>query len=122
MELSNGIILLEEIRAIPPVFNMIFILLLLAGCISFVIGALLIFMHIGKNSKKATAGAVLFVCSIIFIVVSVFATSKDDPFNLAEPTDTYRVVITSETNIQEFQNTFDIIDYDGGVYTVKPKE
>lgn len=122
MELSNGIILLEEIRAIPPVFNMIFILLLLAGCISYVIGALLICMHIGKNSKKVIAGAALFVCSIIFIVVSVLATGKNDPFNLAEPTDTYRVVITSETNIQEFQNAFDIIDYDGGVYTVKPKE
>ncbi len=38
-----------------------------------------------------------------------------------KPTGKYEVVVNSDVDMNEFQSKYDIIDYNDGVYTVKPK-
>ena len=38
------------------------------------------------------------------------------------PNGLYRVTVTAETDMTEFQDTYEIVDYKDGVYTIKPKE
>ena len=73
------------------------------------------------NDFYGKAGAVLALS--IFLsgtITSLKYVPEIDEFQ--KPTGKYKVVVNSDVDMNEFQSKYDIIDYNDGVYTVKPKD
>ena len=116
----NGVILIEEVSKLPMALLMaLLIVAMVIICIDlFVAHAQLI----KCDSEKGPSCLGLIVLIIItgiegFIVFEI----NDDPLNLEKPTGEYKVITTQDVSMTEFQDTYEIVDYKDGVYTVQMK-
>ena len=62
--------------------------------------------------------------SLIFLLGGIFITLRVVPYldESQKPNGEYEVTVSSNVDMNVFQSKYDIIDYDNGVYTVKPKD
>lgn len=115
MEFVDGVTIIKKCTETSTMGNIMMILLLvITMALSF--GA----YKIGDD-VYGRVGAVL---SLAFLITGIFITLGVMPEldTFQKPTGKYEVTVNSNVDMNEFQSKYDIIDYDNGVYTVKPKD
>ena len=58
----------------------------------------------------------------LLVTAGAFAKGEIGGDYFKVPNGLYRVTVTAEADMTEFQDTYEIEDYKDGVYTIKPKE
>lgn len=123
MEFINGVNYVSEVMALPAIFAWIFIAIALI-----LLGALfgsVILLDCEAKYKKA-AKPLFYVATSLFGILGIvmFIIVFFDPFNFKEPTGEYEVSISSEVNMDEFLNTYEIVKYDDDdrTFTIKVRE
>ncbi|MCU6727696.1 Uncharacterised protein [uncultured Ruminococcus sp.] len=112
----NGVILIEEVCKFPMALLIVAMVIVCFGF--FVAQAQLI----KCDSEKGPSCLNLIVLIIITGIVAFIPYEiNDDPLNLGKPTGEYKVITTQEVSMTEFQDTYEIVDYKDGVYTVRMK-
>ena len=114
MDFIDGVILIEEVWRFPKMFLIITFLIPVLG--------LMIIHCTPRCFEKKESGRYL-ILRLIIITVMVANTYElyKDPLNLEKPTGEYKVIVTAEADMTEFQDTYEIVDYKDGVYTIKAK-
>lgn len=120
MNFIDGVILVEEMKSIPNEWYIKGIIVLVAALMVAITG-----IKINKiNEASVISGVASLICillSIAGIVIGLGIFSSADYFNIQEPNEKYRVVVTDAVDMDEFQHTYEIVDYENGVYTIKLK-
>lgn len=124
MNFENGIILIEEIKAMP---SGILIGITIGEIILLTIAAALIAKALVNDLGVATEAidilrGVSNIAIGLFLLIVPLVIFYNNIDELSKPTGVYRVVVTDEADINEFQQLYDIIDYSNGVYKIKVKE
>ena len=114
MKFIDGVILIEEIYRFPTIFLIILWVIIASG--------LWICLDLARNMSKKKPKVV--ILEFIIVAILAFATYEFiiDPLNFEKPTGEYRVSTTQYVNMTEFQDTYEIVDYKDGVYTIKPQK
>ena len=116
MEFIDGVILIEEIWRFPMMFLITVFVIAALG--------LMATIHCAQRCFEAEKGSGRYVILGLIIVTVMGANTYElykDPFNLKKPTGEYKVIVTAEADMTEFQDTYEIVDYKNGVYTIKAK-
>ena len=120
MEFINGVNYVSDVIAFPAIVAWIFIaiIIILFGAL---FGSVILIEYEYKAAKTlfCVSVSMLGICWIVFAIIALF-----DPFNLQEPTGEYEVSISSEVNMDEFLNTYEIVEYDDDdrTFTIKVRE
>ena len=114
MKFIDGVILIEEIYRFPTIFLIILWVIIASD--------LWICLDLARNMSKKKPKVV--ILEFIIVAILAFATYEFiiDPLNFEKPTEEYRVITTQDVNMTEFQDTYEIVDYKDGVYTIKPQK
>jgi len=97
-----------------------FVIALILAIVSSYIGENLNFKFgYTRNIYEYVGGGLGFIILITGIFISV-KVSKLNTFQ--EPNGKYKVTVSSNVDMNEFQNRYNIIDFENGIYTVKPKD
>lgn len=121
MEFINGVILIEAVKSMPIWLQITAYFLTLA------IFILDIYITV-KVSRSIAEGEILkpIVAEVLGVALLVtagaFAKGEIGGDYFKVPNGLYRVTVTAETDMTEFQDTYEIVDYKDGVYTIKSKE
>lgn len=121
MEFINGVILIEAVKSMPIWLQ------ITAYFVTLAIFALNIYITF-KVSRCVAEGEIikplLAEALGITLLVTAGAFTKGeiggDYFKV--PNGLYRVTVTAEADMTEFQDTYEIVDYKDGVYTIKVRE
>ncbi len=84
------------------------------------IGIIQIAEKLARNKIIAIIANVSGVTFTLICLITMFAITQMDKFD--KPNGKYEVTVSSNVDMNEFHSKYDIIDYDNGVYTVKPKD
>lgn len=129
MDFINGVIFLKEVVVLSFVGSCI-----LAVCV--IITTAMMFggarLHI-NGCRNFCDGERIFGAIVCFIGLglSIFLTASFrnnvltpvfDNWGLTDHTGEYEVTVTADTDMSEFQERYEILDYENGVYTIKVKE
>lgn len=108
----NGVILIEEVCKFPIALLIVILVICITG--------FLVTKNIG--TKKETSWLdIIIIISVLFIMGSTLYELLYDPLHLKSPTGEYKVITTQDVSMTEFQDTYEIVDYKDGVYTVRMK-
>lgn len=121
MKFINGVILIEAVKSMPIWLQ------ITAYFVTLAIFALNIYITF-KVSRCVAEGKIikplLAEALGITLLVTAGAFTKGeiggDYFKV--PNGLYRVTVTAEADMTEFQDTYEIVDYKDGVYTIKVRE
>ena len=124
MEFINGVILIEAVKSMPiwPIW-----LQITAYFVTLAIFVLDIYITF-KVSKSIAEGEIIkpLIAEVLGVALLVtagaFAKGEIGGDYFKVPNGLYRVTVTAEADMTEFQDTYEIVDYKDGVYTIKPKE
>ncbi len=129
MEFINGVILINEIIVLSSLGSYVSLVMLITFFIMTVGGVKL---YINGRSYFSTwrriVGIIISLVGMALLMTlwisfrSNLIISIADEFGLAEYTGTYKVSVTADTDMNEFQERYEIIDYENGVYTIKVKK
>ena len=116
----NGVILIEEVKSMPIWLQ------ITAYFVTLAIFILDIYITVKVSRSIAEGG---FLKPIVAEVLGVALLVTAGAFTKGEiggdyfkvPNGLYRVTVTVETDMTEFQDTYKIVDYKDGVYTVRMK-
>lgn len=117
----DGIIIIKECTEISTIgCIMIIVLFTIAMVLSiglYKIGDVL------EEKCNDTYGYICTVLSLAFFIAGIFTIKVIPNFDeFQEPNGKYEVTVSSNVDMDEFQSQYTIIDYENGVYTVKPKD
>lgn len=114
MNFIDGVILIEELKDFPIVAVIVFIAIML------IVAAVLIRgIHIMEEDEFFKSLFVIVPATLIGVLV--LTESSKDFLNLKEPTGSYEVVVTNECDMKVFEDTYEIVSYSDGKYTIKMK-
>lgn len=116
----DGVTIIRECSEISSTVDEIMIIVtMIAGALA--IGIIEIVEKLVRNKAiKVIAPVLSITLLIIFLIISYFILAHMDRFQ--EPNGKYEVTVSSNVDMNEFQSRYEIIDFDNGVYTVKPKD
>lgn len=124
----NGVIFIKEVMNVSILGNILIgAIMLVLTVITFVGFKLCVDGYRNFcDGMKVTGFVISVVCFVLACSFSIFISSENlisyaDNLGLAESTGKYEVTITAETDMNEFQERYDIIDYENGVFTIKLK-
>lgn len=129
MEFINGVIFLNEVLVLSVVGSCILgAFVIIATVMMFGGAALSINGYRDFSDGKKMFGII--ICLIgIALSVSLSALLRSnkityvfDNWGLTDHTEKYEVTVTADVDMNEFQERYEIIDYENGVYTIKVKE
>ena len=128
MEFINGVIFLNEVLVLSVVGSCILgAFVIIATVMMFGGAALSINGYRDFSDGKKMFGII--VCLIgVALSVSLSALLRSNKityvFNwgLTDHTEKYEVTVTADVDMNEFQERYEIIDYENGVYTIKVKK
>lgn len=120
MEFINGVILIEAVKSMPIWLQ------ITAYFVTLAIFIMDIYITVKVSRSIAEGG---FLKPIVAEVLGVALLVTAGAFTKGEiggdyfkvPNGLYRVTVTAETDMTEFQDTYEIVDYKDGVYTVRMK-
>ena len=121
MEFINGVILIEAVKSMPIWLQITAYFVTLA---IFVLDIYITF----KVSRSIAEGEIIkpLIAEVLGVALLVtagaFAKGEIGGDYFKVPNGLYRVTVTAEADMTEFQDTYEIVDYKDGVYTIKPKE
>lgn len=113
----NGVILIEEVSKLPMA---LLIVAMVIVCIGFFVAQAQL-IKCGSEKGPSCLGLIVLII-ITGIVGFIVFEINDDPLNLEKPTGEYKVITTQVVSMTEFQDTYEIVDYKDGVYTIKVRE
>lgn len=129
MEFIKGLICIEEIIRFSTVGSLLALLAIII-CIAMIVGG----AKVAINSQYCEheiavriTGIALFVIGLIAAIAVSIAVNQNSickilkNTNLTVKTGEYRVVATNETDMNDFVDKYEILDYKDGVYTIKAK-
>lgn len=117
----NGVILIEAVKSMPIWLQITAYFVTLA---IFVLDIYITF----KVSRSIAEGEIIkpLIAEVLGVALLVtagaFAKGEIGGDYFKVPNGLYRVTVTAEADMTEFQDTYEIVDYKDGVYTIKPKE
>lgn len=118
MEFINGVILIEAVKSMPIWLQITAYFVTLA---IFILDIYIVSRSIAEGKiLKPIVAEVLGVALLVTAGAFTMGEIGGDYFKV--PNGLYRVTVTAEADMAEFQNTYEIVDYKDGVYTIKPKE
>lgn len=123
MKFIDGVNYVSDVKGFPAIIPWIFIAITLI-----LLGALfgsVILIDCEAKYKKAAKPLFCIATSLLGIFwFVIFINALLDPFNLKEPTGEYKVSISSDVNMEEFIDTYEIIEYDDNdrTFTIKVRE
>lgn len=120
MEFINGVILIEAVKSMPIWLQ------ITAYFVTLAIFIMDIYITVKVSRSIAEGG---FLKPIVAEVLGVALLVTAGAFTKGEiggdyfkvPNGLYRITVTAETDMTEFQDTYEIVDYKDGVYTVRMK-
>ena len=122
MEFINGVILIEAVKSMPIWLQ------ITAYFVTLAIFILDIYITV-KVSRSIAEGKILkpIVAEVlgVALLVTAGAFAKGEIIGVdyfKVPNGLYRVTVTAEADMTEFQDTYEIVDYKDGVYTIKVRE
>jgi len=121
MKFIDGVILIETVKSMPIWLQ------ITAYFVTLAIFILDIYITV-KVSRSIAEGELLkpLVAEVLGIALLVtagaFAKGEIGVDYFKVPNGSYRVTVTEEVDMTEFQDTYEIIDYKDGVYTIKIRE
>lgn len=130
MNFIDGVILIEETKTWSTIGLLVLIVMLVIGtAIGF--GGCTIMANTLHYANAAFARFIGLIIALIGIAV-LLATSFTfnsinslgpivDEYGLSKYTGEYKVTVTDDTDMNEFQQKYEIISYINGVYTIKIK-
>ena len=114
MEFIDGVVLIREICG----FSIISLIALFV-CTSCLVSIYLLLKE-GQDEISKRFCSILKIAIVAFICLTSYEI-VEDPFNLKKPTGKYKVIITRDVDMTEFQDTYEVVDYENSVYTIKAK-
>lgn len=129
MSFIEGVVFIKEVVGISFMGLCIFGVMILITAAMMFGGAVLYIdgCHDFSDSKKIL-GIIISLFGLILLLSIGFFASSDffinffDDLNLTDHTGMYEVTVTADTDMNEFKDCYDIIDFENGVYTIKIKE
>lgn len=106
MEFIDGVILVETKTSLP----------VWAIVVVFILAIISILAGSSALKKAFSNGKYALFCSVVCLVSALCELGIATDFQ--EPNGKYRVVVTNEVDMDEFQRTYEIVDYKDGVYTI----
>lgn len=129
MEFINGVIFLNEVLVLSVVGSCILgAFVIIATAMMFGGAALSINGYRDFSDGEKIFGIIVCLIGIALSVsLSVLLRSNEityvfDNWGLTDHTGKYEVTTTVDVDMNEFQERYEIIDYENGVYTIKVKE
>lgn len=114
MNFIDGVIMIEELKAFSIGVDIIFAVIEVL-----MMAALLWGLHI--CNKDGLIKALFVVVPALLIGGLTLTAYCYDVLNLKEPTGSYEVVVTDEVDMKVFEDTYEIVSYSDGKYTIKLK-
>ena len=125
MEFIDGVNYVSDVMGFPAIIVWINI----AICVITFVNALVILWlpeNAKENTKYKKVIELFYIASIIVPLcgTAVIFNLLFDPFKLKIPTGEYKVSISSDVNMEEFIDTYEIIEYDDNdrTFTIKVRE
>ena len=118
MELMDGVILIEECTETSDMgYIMMIVSLVITTVLS--LGAYKI-SEVFEEKCKDTAKRFVAALALTFLISGIFITLKvvPDLDTFQEPNGKYKVTVSSNVDMNEFQNRYKIIDFENDIYTV----
>lgn len=130
MSFIKGVVFIKEVVGVSPMGVCIFgVMILIIAAMMFGGAELHIDgCHDFSDSKRISGIIISLVGLILLVSLGFFVSSNDflidflDDLKLTDHTGMYEVTVTDSVDMNEFQECYDIIDYENGVYTIKIKE
>lgn len=128
MEFINGVIFLNEVLVLSFVGSCILAVCVLITTVM-MFGGAVVYINGCRDFSDGKKIFGVIVC-LIGIALSAFLsvsfrsnkiTYVFDNWGLTDHTGEYEVTVTADTDMNEFQERYDIVDYENGVYTIKVK-
>lgn len=111
----DGVTIIEECRSLPFWIGIIIIIIVL------LIGTVGLKVFDWFYDEDNVIGMIITAAIVLTSVVSpLYLVNKIEAFT--EPNGELKVVVSNTVDMNVFQSKYDIIDYNNGVYTVKPKD
>lgn len=125
----DGVVFIEEVISFT-VFGAILLAAITIVLFAMLAGGLRLFSEGNCNEEYEKKFGGFILCIVSLILTMVFLTCyKSDNFmpyckkmGLAENTGIYKVTVTDKADMNEFQERYEIIGYENGIYTIKEKE
>jgi len=114
MNFIDGVIMIEELKAFSIGTG-----ITLAVIEVLLVAALFWSVHI--CNEDGFTKALFVVIPVLLIGGLTLAERSTDFLNLKEPTGSYEVVVTDEVDMEAFEDTYEIVSYSDGKYTIKLK-
>ena len=128
MKFIDGVNYVSDVMGFPAIIPWIFIaitLILLGALLLDALFGSVILIDCEAKYKKAAKPLFCIATSLLGIFwFVIFIIALLDPFNIKEPTGEYKVSISSDVNMEEFIDTYEIIEYDDNdrTFTIKVRE
>ena len=127
MELMNGVVLIKEILSLSATAWLVLNdIRSIAVVMSFGGNAIFISGRYNFSKRKVKVGVIITVIGwtilLFFFSVKNFIMPVAELLGFTESTGKYEVIVTDEVDMGEFQERYEILDYENGVYTIKLKE
>lgn len=127
MSFIKGVVFIKEVVGISPmglcIFGVIISAMMFGGAKLHIDRS-----HAFSDSKRISGITISLVVDLILFASLFFFMSSDffinflDDLKLTDHTGMYEVTVTDSVDMNEFQECYDIIDYENGVYIIKIKE
>lgn len=128
MEFINGVVLIKEILSLSTTALLVLnVIRGIALVMSFGgIATIFISGQYDFSERKVKVGGIITVIGwtilLLFISVKNFIMPAAELLGFTESTGQYEVIVTAEVDMDEFQERYEILDYENGVYIIKLKE
>lgn len=124
MEFINGVILIKEAETFT-VIGLCVVCAIVVAAIVMLCGGERLYIN-GKHyfsEWRKTVGVILMGMAFAVLIFLGFTLRSGIPKKLGfTEIGGYEVTLTGEVDMDEFQERYEIIDYENGVYTIKVKE
>ena len=129
MEFINGVNYVSDVMDFPAIvarLNTAIFVITSVNALVNVLVTLWLPENVKENTKYKKGIDLFYTASMIVALcgIAVIFNSLYDPFKLKIPTGEYKVSISSDVNMEEFIDTYEIIEYDDNdrTYTIKVRE
>lgn len=129
MYFMDGVILIKEVVVTSLVGNILLAVILIAFT-AMIWGGMRLHINGCRNccDGEKTFGFIMSMVGVVlgcFLLILMYSDeaiiSLFDSFGLTDHTWKYEVTLTANVDMNEFQERYEIIDYENGVYTIKEK-
>ncbi len=131
MNFISGVVFIKEVVVISLMGWGLLNVIAIALC-AMMVGGVRLHINGSRNScdGERIVGSVISIAGLMLELVLFVLMNNDnaaiipifDSFGLTDRTGKYEVTVTADADMNEFQERYEIIGYENGVYTIKVRE